>query len=376
MPQTPPVRARMTQPKFNPPSTLEDLDRIIDLYYYEQSPPGREDIACGGAGSYCYFGPSDRAELGGTELAGWTDAFAAHIRQHHAGKEDFRAMFDGRAFRVCRDDSNGELLSIRRLPTTTPVIGDLKMDQPAIRELLLAPWLNDGGLVLFCGLTGQGKTTWASGTVRSRLEKYGGRCVAVEDVSELPLEGGWGRGSCHQIVVDYETTDRLKHGFAGAIRRAYRSLPATRPAILYIGEVRDAETAEEVVKAASNGMLVVTTIHGGDPAAGLMRLISLAETAMGESARLAIGQALRLVVHNSLTLRPDTTGWKRGSFVGTALVSDGPAHPVANLIRQGNYVQVAGVVDGQRMHIDRASKNGTPAVTLLGTIGTRQAAVA
>lgn len=353
----------------HPPSTPDDIDRIIDLYYYEAPPEGTM-VLTGSDGAYCYYGPAAVATLGGTGLTPFVDRLAAAVASR-PGQEDFRVTVDGRTFRVCRDDSNGVHVSCRRLPKTTPLLSELKLDETAVRDLLLAPWLNDGGLVMFCGLTGQGKTTFASATVRTRLELYGGRCVAVEDVPELPLHGIRGRGSCHQIKVDYQTEDPNKHGFNGAVRRAYRSLPATRPAILYVGEVRDAETAQEVVKAAGNGMLVITTTHAGDPASALLRLITLAEAAMGESARMSVAQALRLVVHSSLVLKPDVVGWERGRFTATAMVSDGPTHAIAHLIRKGDYSQVMGVVEGQQTRIKAASAARTPAPVLLQTLGSR-----
>lgn len=346
------------------PMDLSVLDRVIDLYYYENTPPG-SGFEVGGTGAYCYMGTPEAQPLVGSEMADWVDAFAQHVRETaEPDAEDFKIEFDRRFWRVCRcRDHTGDSIqvSLRRLPSATPRLEDLTVAPKAVSKLLLAPWLNDGGLVMFCGLTGQGKTTIAAGTLRSRMERFGGRGVGVEDTLEVPLEGTWGAGSFRQIRVDYVTDNPRRFGFAGAVRRAYRSMPATRPAILYIGEVRDTETAVEVVKAASNGMLVVTTIHSGSPVMGLMRLINLAEGQMGEAARTAVAQSLRMVIQSQLRLQMDAEGWKRGRFQLSVLVSDGPSHPVALQLAKGQYTQLTGVQESQQDRIAQASEN--PAVT-------------
>lgn len=354
-----------------PPAVISDLDRVIDLFYYESADKAADTIRTGGAGAYCYFGPAEVATLQGTEIEGWVDRLCAYIKENEPRREDFRIDFEGTTWRVCRDVAlNTTQVQLRRLPSATPELKELHMDLPPIRELMLQPWLNNGGLVLLAGLTGQGKSTIASAMVKSRLLRFGGRCVVIEDVAELPLEGIHERGTCRQIIVDYDAQEERRRGFAGAVRRAYRSFPATRPAILYVGEVRDRETAYEVVKAAANGMLVVTTIHASDTMSALMRLISLAEAEMGQSASLSISQALRMVIHHTLSLQPNKVGWGRGIFSGSAMISDGPAHPLANLIRKGDFAQMSSIQKTQATKMDLARKSGTAGVVLLQELGT------
>lgn len=360
------------EPQSFAPREVSDLERVIDLYYYEEVSDPLVPIAVGGEGAYCYYGPSEVARLAGTPLADWVNRMMCHIREREGEGEDFRIDFENTSWRVCRDrKASSTLINMRRMATATPALAELRTEDVAVRDLILAPWLNDGGLVVFCGLTGQGKTTLAGAAVKSRLLKYGGRCVAVEDVSEMPLEGVWERGSCRQLCVDYTAVHEHRRGFAGAIRRAYRSLPATRPAILYIGEVRDSETAIEVVKAAANGMLVVTTTHAFDPATALLRISSLAEAEMGEAANVALSQALRMVVHSSLNLRPDTVGWQRGAFDLTAMVSHDASSPLANLIRKANFAQMAQVQSTQTTKLRQAAARGTPSKVLLDELAGR-----
>lgn len=340
------------------------IDRIIDLYYYE-SVGTRRDLQLAGKGAYCYAGSSTVQTLGGTPIESWVDELSAYVRNvTRPEDEDFRVEYDGRSFRACRDRDRVAgitQVSLRRLPGNVPSLDDLRIGTPGIRKLLTSPWLNPGGLIVFSGLTGQGKTTFSSATVRTRLEKFGGRGVSVEDVLELPIEGVWGIGSFRQIQVDYNTTTPRAHGFAGAVRRAYRSMPAAHPAILYVGEVRDAETATEVVKAASNGMLVVTTIHAGSPTMALTRLIGLAESSLGAGASTAIAQALRMVVQTKLTYKNTATGWNRGQFETGILLSDGPSHAVAAQVTKQSFAQLANLQESQQAKLEQIGES--PAVT-------------
>lgn len=359
------------------PRTLDDLDRIVDLYYLEPVTGAPVETArTGGQGAYVYYGPPQRADLRGTELADWVDRLQAKITEQFPAEEDFRIEFEGRTFRGCRDHSGLTTeVALRRLPKDVPLMSDLNFDHAASRLLLEAPWLNQGGLVMFCGLTGQGKTTLAGATVRTRLERYGGRCVTVEDPAELPLEGFFGEGACRQLQVNYTAADPWRRGFAGAMRRAYRKLPATRPAMLYVGEVRDNETAVELVKAALNGMLVITTIHAHDPIAAVTRLVTMAEQTLGDSASLLVGQALRLVMHHKLVLSSKSDGWKRGEFFGQLLYSDADNHPVANLIRTQRYAQLMQVQNFQMSHVRNAHRAGMSAGELMLEIGSKSPAM-
>lgn len=353
-----------------PPETLADIERISDLYGYIEVAEG-SGLVAGGEGAYCYFGESRLAHLAGTELAVWADDILAHVQKTvDPDAEDFHLIHNGRAYRGLLDRSPlGTHVALRVPAAEAPRLQDLVLDTPAIRTLLEAEWLNDGGLVVVCGLTGSGKTTLAGGTVRTRLELYAGRCVSVEDIPEVRLEGVWGGGSCRQLIANHEHPVPFRRGFTGAVRRAYRSLPAARPAILFVGEVRDAETAVEVVKAAANGMLVITTLHSGDPVGAVIRLMSLAMQVMGEdNAALNIAHALRMVVHHHLLHVPGGEGWGKRKFLGSCLVSDSHTSAVGNIIKSGKLTQLTAELAFQSTHFAKAKYQQPPASQLLETL--------
>lgn len=343
-----------------------DLDHVIDLCVYVASEEGCR-VQVGAADAVAYVGESACVPIAGSGLESWVDGVCAQINAEMPRDGDFQIAIDGTRWRGARRKSNGTTqVWLRRLPVAAATLEDLSMPM-GVRALLTQPWLNDGGLVLFAGLTGQGKTTAATATVTSRLLAYGGRAVGVEDVTEVPMEGRWGGGTCRQLTVDYDTDVPHDAGFSGAVRYAYRCMPAARPAILYVGEVRDTETAVEVVKSASNGMLVISTIHAGDPQAALLRLSALAAAGMGDaSAMVALAQAVRLVVSQTVRLRRDVKGWSRGVYDMTIAASGGAASPLANNIRKGTFAQMQQIIDLQNTRLRRAAPGASLLQQLLG----------
>src|SRR5690606_29113191 len=130
----------------------------------------------------------------------YADRLYEEVKQRFPQDEEFIIDFEGRVWRGSRDFNNLTTeIGFRRMPSDVPRLADLSFDQPLTPALLEGTWLNDGGIVVLCGLNGQGKTTCAGATIRSRLERFGGRAVTVEDLLELPLENRFGSGVCRQL---------------------------------------------------------------------------------------------------------------------------------------------------------------------------------
>lgn len=114
------------------------------------------------------------------------------------------------------------------------------------------------GLVLITGPTGSGKTTTLYATL-TEISAPELNVVTIEDPVEYVLPG------ITQIQV---------HPKAGlTFARGLRSILRQDPDIIMVGEIRDAETAEIAVRAAVTGHLVFSTLHTGDAAGALTRLI-------------------------------------------------------------------------------------------------------
>lgn len=113
------------------------------------------------------------------------------------------------------------------------------------------------GLVLVTGPTGCGKTT----TLYAALQSISDTTVnvnTIEDPVEYRLAG----------VNQMQVNNKVGVTFANGLR----SLVRQDPDIIFVGEIRDGETAEIAVQAALTGHLVLSTLHTNDAAGALVRL--------------------------------------------------------------------------------------------------------
>ncbi|MEZ6085486.1 MAG: GspE/PulE family protein [Phycisphaerae bacterium] len=118
------------------------------------------------------------------------------------------------------------------------------------------------GLILVTGPAGAGKSTTLYALARHMLDATPGRSVvSLEDPVEQRVEG------LTQIQV--QPFGELNYA------RAMRSLLRQDVEVLFVGEIRDAESAHIVIEAALTGHLVLSTLHSGDPAETIARLIEM-----------------------------------------------------------------------------------------------------
>ena len=118
------------------------------------------------------------------------------------------------------------------------------------------------GLILVTGPAGSGKSTTLYALARHILAVAPGRSVtSLEDPVEQRV------GGMAQIQVQ-------PHGEL-TYARAMRSLLRQDVEVLLVGEIRDAETAHIVTEAALTGHLIMSTLHSGDPAEAVGRLLEM-----------------------------------------------------------------------------------------------------
>lgn len=240
-------------------------------------------------------------------------------------KEDFMVTMNGEFFRGRHESRavDGGWYRLRRMPPEPPRLDSLPTKLPMpLKRLLMSSRLNQGGLVYVVGAPAQGKTTTASAALVSRLTQFGGFALTVEDPPEMPLNGWHGDGYCSQTWVAGDGVA----DWAESFRCVLRSQPAGTISILYVGEVRDAESAHAMLRAAANGFLVISTGFGTDIVSGLESLHHLAgaqATWLGSFSGL-----LRLVVYQRIV---------NEQLVASSLASLNGTTSVAAKIRTGNF---------------------------------------
>jgi general secretion pathway protein E len=157
---------------------------------------------------------------------------------------------------------NGEKVVIRLLPRRNPFTGNIEGLGFTTRALdTYRSWLQQPqGLIIMTGPTGSGKTS----TLYTSLQM-----LATEQVNVITVED----------PVEYilpNITQTQVHELAGMTFSAgLRAILRQDPDIVMVGEVRDPETAETVIRAALTGHLVLSTMHTNDTASAIPRLKDL-----------------------------------------------------------------------------------------------------
>lgn len=185
--------------------------------------------------------------------------------------------------------------ALRRIRTVIPSFDDLNI-RSGYRNLLLDPMLRtNGGLVLISGAPGSGKSSTVAATVKERLSKFGGFCLTVEDPPEFNLTGYHGnqKGYCDQL-------DASSTGYKDVLHTTLRCFPAQGSSMLMFGEVRDAESATELLRIALDGHLVISTIHAKDIISAVQRMVTLGGSRSEEEARVLLAGSLKLIIHQRL----------------------------------------------------------------------------
>jgi type IV pilus assembly protein PilB len=136
------------------------------------------------------------------------------------------------------------------------------------------------GLVLITGPTGSGKTT----TIYSALADLNQPDVNIS-TAEDPVEFNFEGINQVQMNPDIDLT------FASALKSFLRQ----DPDIIMVGEIRDLETAEIAMKAASTGHLVVSTLHTNDAPQTVARLTEMGIAPYIVTATVTLIVAQRLV---------------------------------------------------------------------------------
>ena len=309
----------------------------------------------GSAQARLLFDPSDK------HMLNWLLAVYQGAQAHAEEHDNFRMRHEDTMFRAHRVQTvEGFELALRKLPEETPTLDELRMPH-SWRVMLQDTDLLRGGLFLFIATNGMGKTTTCSSAVKSRLLKFDGFAVTVEDPCELPLHGFIGAGRCNQIPVVAEPGSPPGTGFAEALMGARRYFPAITGGgtILMIGEIRNKLVAAETLLAANEGHCVFATFHGSSIENGLMRFATMASETIGNQAMDMLASTLKGALHQQLELSEKGEGWARGTIRGNALWNPGHTSNVGEAIRQGRWKELGDIVGRQNTELRKLKEDAS-----------------
>jgi type II secretory ATPase GspE/PulE/Tfp pilus assembly ATPase PilB-like protein len=146
------------------------------------------------------------------------------------------------------------------------------------------------GMFIVCGPTGAGKSTTLYACL-NEIDRYQRNVITVENPVEYQIDN----------VTQIEVNPKAGKTFAGELRSILRQ----DPDVIYIGEIRDHETAEIACQAAQTGHMVFTTLHANDTVTSIGRLLDLGVQPfmVGSSLTAILGQRLVRVLCSRCKVR-------------------------------------------------------------------------
>lgn len=192
------------------------------------------------------------------------------------------------------------------------------------KDLVMKP----RGLILITGASGSGKSTTLNAMVNFLNENIRRNIIMIED----PIEFLHTNKKC--IIAQQELgMDTME--FATALKHALRH----DPDVLVIGEIRDYDTMNTVIRAAKTGHLVLSTMHTNDAAQTIDATINLFPPGEKEQVRWQLSSVIEAVICQTLIPRLDG----KGRVVACEVMTGSPA--VRNLIREGKSQEISGVIE-------------------------------
>src|SRR5580692_3603513 len=225
------------------------------------------------------------------------------------------------------NQKNGIAAVFRQIPSRVLSFEDFeKFDAPLPAVLKKFTMLNRG-LIVVTGPTGSGKSTTLAAMVDYANRNRKDHIITIEDPIEFVHES---KG----CLVDHREVGSHTQSFAAALRGSLRE----DPDIIMVGEMRDLETIELALTAASTGHLVFGTLHTSSAPKTIDRVIDVFPTTQQNQVRATLSESLKGVVAQNLFRRIDKPGRVAALEI---LVVDSP---IANLIREGKTHQIPGMM--------------------------------
>lgn len=137
-------------------------------------------------------------------------------------------------------------------------LNKLGLDLESIKKLLELS--KKSGIHLICGPTGSGKNTTLHAIIKE-VNSSKVNVISIEDPIEYKNE----------FITQLEVDNKRQRTFHSLLKAVLRQ----DPDVLYIGEIRDEETAEVAMRSALTGHIVFSTLHTKDLASTFDRLMDL-----------------------------------------------------------------------------------------------------
>jgi twitching motility protein PilT len=153
------------------------------------------------------------------------------------------------------------------------------------------------GMILVTGPTSSGKTTTTAAMINHINGSRSCHILTIEDPIEILHPDR--QAIVNQREIGHDTAD-----FASAIRVAMRQ----DPDVIFVGEIRDSESALSAIQAAETGHQVISTMHTIDATETINRILDLFPPQQQREVRTSFAGALKGIVCQRLVARADGKG--------------------------------------------------------------------
>lgn len=216
-------------------------------------------------------------------------------------------------------DNEGLSAAIRALGTDVPIPESIGFPSNVWRDILKLKH----GLVLFTGITGAGKSTTIASLIERINQTRPCRIITLEDPIEYLFDQQHAMISQREVGRDVDSfTDGL------------RSMMREDPDIIFVGEMRDAETVSMTLTAAETGHLVFSTLHTRDVTGSITRILDFFPSDRQDEVKNQLSLGLAYVISQKLIPKKDNAG----RLVAMEILNNN--HATSNLIRVGKIEQI------------------------------------
>jgi len=225
------------------------------------------------------------------------------------------------------NQKNGIAAVFRQIPSKVWSFEDFEKADAPLPAVLKKFCMLQKGLVVVTGPTGSGKSTTLAAMLDYANKNRKDHIITVEDPIEFVHES-------KNCLINHREVGIHTQSFAAALRGALRE----DPDIILVGEMRDLETIELAITAASTGHLVFGTLHTPSASKTVDRIIDVFPADQQNKIRATLSESLKGVVAQNLFKRVD----KKGRVAALEILVFTTA--IANLVRENKTHQLPGMI--------------------------------
>jgi twitching motility protein PilT len=204
---------------------------------------------------------------------------------------------DNVANRVNAFLKTGRVGVVMRKINSIPMVLDEMMFQNTADSIRKNVLLSQKGLFLVTGPTGSGKSTSIVAMLEEINKSQPYHIITIEDPIEYVFQA-------KKAIISQREIGHDTWSFDNAIKSALRE----DPNVIFVGEIRNTETAEAVLDLAETGHLVFSTLHTNSATATINRFLSFFPADMQSGVVERLADALSGILSQTLAKRKDGQG--------------------------------------------------------------------